>query len=77
MSATQRLVLRFDESVACWIDKRGNAWKIAELAKVVNETRKASGQTRCSFCGRNQKTDARRRIHMLNDCKKRPTHNSK
>ena len=69
--STMRLVLRFDESLCCWIDKRGNAWKIAALARVLDETRKAAGQTRCSFCKRDQKTDARRAIHMINECTKR------
>lgn len=71
----QRLVLRYDAEVACWIDKRGNAWKIAALARVVDATRKTTGQTRCAFCGRDQKADARRRLHMLNECRKRHSQN--
>jgi len=70
-----RLVLRFDEQVACWIDKRGNAWCIAELARVVDATRKTTGRTHCAFCGRDQETDARRRMHMLNECPKRRSQN--
>lgn len=61
-----RLVLRYDDSVACWIDKEGNAWTIAVVASVVRAARDANGTTRCTICGRDQKTDKRRRTHMLN-----------
>jgi len=71
LSDAQTLVLRYDESVGCWLDPYGNAMTITATADIVDAVRSAKPSNQCIFCKRRfGKRDSPRlhdrMMHMLN-----------